>query len=329
MINKINTDKITYSVKDIIVELKKCLVNEHNFYFACVYKTIYIPNDINWEIHHKNILKKLSILMSLIDKQLIKTDLNINHLKTLVNIFESEFKDINLNKYESSVYKWKDILPKIKYYIIECIPFSIYNIRQTNTVDNILESLDEVLLKDINFHKLNLKKDHGNNHERITKINNCFIISFQMLRTKINEIKIYFREKSKFNNLNESNKLEKLEEINNLLYEYYQSLINNNEFLKLENMHKLNNINETMQCIINLKSKYHDICGEIRKYLYYKNFSKYKGVASIIKYKTIKCSLKSITNRIHFDKINNVVLDVNKIIDRGYMFIKLYLIYCY
>ena len=308
LLTKIDSEK---SIKNIAEELINSLGVEIILYKLC--------SDLEFHLNKKTIkyehllqnINELNKIIDIITDNIKTNNNNFNHihLQIIVDIVSKKFKTINFNAYESGVFNWKTICTKINEYVYNTKPFSLLNIRKT---DKPTEIIEEILLA--------LKSDHKTYSNELSKYKSDKIAYFLTEQTImiLDQIK---KSKDSLNLLitNPEDEFNILKNLNNYIYETYHKIIDMNNDLNVNNLQNKKTCDDYKKTFL-FKSKWFDICENIRKYLYFNNPKK---INDNNKYKSIKCQLKSITidNNIK-EKINKIVIEVNDVVIRTYQFIK-------
>ncbi len=332
-----STLNINIKCSDILNEINKCLNIEILFYsLHSELETITI-NSKEKVNHIFNILKELKYVISTVDKNIEtnktdKMDITIDHLQIVDNLIKTTLKKIKINTYVTSVFNWDTISKKICEYIYNTRPFSLLNIRKTDTPIMIVTEILKLLINDSNKYQNKIdqffqKSNNERNDKNIKNAHICDKIFIGLLTTKsliINQIK----ESNNALKMLKNNKLlnkefDIIQNLNNYIYCHYNKIISVNEDLNISDLQNLNTCNNYKSTFI-FETKWFDICENVRKYLFFKYP---KNFNARHKFKSIKCSLKSVVvdSKI-LEKINKIVIDVNEIVTRTYQFIKLYVL---
>ena len=313
--SKIDVHSISHS--DILIELIDCLNYDKIMFDLCAQLEKHNNSNNTEKYKHLCIncleMNNLISLLNKTNKTHINKNFTIENLKITNKLVKDELKKMNIEAYESSMFKWKTIFTKISEYIYNKKPFSLFNIRK---FDKPLEIMNEIL------YQLQIC-----NNEYIKKLNTLTNDNFNLMNShistchQISEVKKALSLFGSYDAKNEPiNEFNLLQNINNTIYESYNEMVNYNTDLNIPNL-KICNEHENS---FYMKVNWFIICENIRKYLFFSNPQKFK---SKHKYKSIKCSLKSVTvsNNI-IEKINKIVLDINEVMIRTYQFIKLYIL---
>jgi len=349
-----NIDTNIITIYEIINEINKCLTFDISYFNDCEQLNALINNDPNNEKYllYKQIQISFNTIHNFIQHSILGKQMSINDLHQILELIKKHIID---NKFtEKGIYNWNVIITKIKCYIRNTKPFDIFNIRQIDSVCRICNEILHLLIQDVQCFTIKLiechknytayknelrkirqtPKYHKNNEYKqyadnllTTNLNTCFILSnnIKLLNLQINEV----TKKNKL--INElkgepTKQLELLADLNNFIFDHYNSMIDSNTDL---NIGILKNNNT---CFNYLKSfspgiKWNEICLSVREYLYYQNINK---MSSVGEYKALKFQLKKIiTDKNIIQDIEEYVKLTDKIVSRTYEFIKSYVLNAY
>lgn len=339
------------SIKSIANELIKC-TNDDIIYFEHCRKLDNInknKNKNNDNIPYAQIKSVLHIIRNdsrkIINNNTESTD-DLEIVLTSINTY------VKYKFSKSGIHNWNSIYGKLRGYLNEKKPFDIYKIRQSDSIESILNGLKTIIKKTIidnnerhikytqinNNYKQELnnirqtEKYHTDKRYRINaelifrrNTNTCrIIVNESILLLSMNYLILIAWRNIKNNKGDDQKQLILLRDLNHSIYNHYKSIIYQNNDLSVKSLQNKNMCFD-YQKTFSIGPKWNNLCLSIRNYLYYKNYS---FLSKVDNYKTIKCPLKLfVKNNDIIDTINDIVLMTNNIVYRGYLFIKLYALY--
>lgn len=340
-------------ILNVINEINTCLSRDISFYMDCINLDLLINNKKSEKCKLlDHVITSLNIVLNVTKNELKNKELTVDNIKTILDSIKINIVD---NKFtESGIYNWNVILTKTRSYITNAKPFDIFNIRQMDTIDLIINEMLTLLNKDkcnnlknlekynqimVNYKNelLNIKKtdlykkdiNYQYNTNSILKrnINTCSIITnnTNIIQLQINRV-LQDIELIKNCKDNIQQQFDILCNLNHFILNFYQKMISQNSDLNIKTLQTKENCFEYLKSF-SFDIKWNDICLSIRNYLYFKNI---KNLSSVGEYKSVKCSLLSIINNKEIlETIAKHVKTSNEIITRVYMFIKLYTLNLY
>ena len=334
---------------NVVDEIYKCVDRDIILYFGYKKLELHINKDnkSNRCELFDIILNLLNIVKDVTKNEMKNKDITINNINVILDSLKTNIIDKKFSEF--GIYNWNVIRTKVKSYILNTKPFDILNIRQQDDIELIINGISKTIKNDINnnFSKLDTYYAIKNDYERVLakiklsksyksdteyrnnaqlildrNINTCSIIAdnITFLGIQYDGVLKSIKNIEKYEN-DLQKQLDILCSLNHFIFDYYQLTLLKNSDLNIKSLQTKDTCCEYLKSFT-LDTKWNDICLSIRNYLYFKNIKK---MSSIGEYKAIKCLLKPI---IKSDKvlaeINRIVLIINKIIERGYLFIKLY-----
>lgn len=338
----------TNLINNIFDELTICL--QKDIYF---YNKILILDEDTKDVIKYNLVKEIintttCVIKNIVDLNEVKT---LDDLINIKNIINDKIINKKFNKVTTPINTWSVIIKNINYYITSIKPFDIYKINQRFEPLEITEELIKILNKEKNKYsiKLNIfnknldeytkefekikqtfkyKNDDTYNYNSnfILKRNNHLVFSvIKILNYNIKELNRVENDYTVMKTINDPIKqLDILYSLNNFLLDNHKKI--NEENITLD----LNFLQNKLTCkdhlnLFSTEINWIEICQSIKNYYFFKNS---KTLYKVEKYKTIKCSLKSIIKDENLIKqLNDEVLKVNEIVTRTYLFIKQYTLY--
>lgn len=312
--------QLSKKLKLILEEVLKCLQTEKSYYFSCqTLENILGKNNKN--VFYSEIYKTFDELIIIVNNELVKNvDIDIEDLNTVIKTINLQLKVNKLKQLEMPSIKWGKIKTNITTFISLNKPFDIFSIGKHFTPLDICIHLKDILKKDFECFRPLLENN--------MKIQNTSHAKYLFVAIKYSE---QIKEVEKACNImitNENNEvlwLKTLKNLKNFLKESYSKTLGVNDDLNIKNLQNIGSSYDYMKSFI-IETKWNDIFLELNNYI----FSKEKNNKTKDKYKTIKMILKSnINNDSYFNTINDIVFRVNEIVKRGYMAIKMFILFKY
>ena len=340
------------SINDIINNIVICLTIDFGFFNDCEQLNILMNKNINHEkcVLFKQIQNSLNIVNDFIKTTILDKNMSVDGITQILDLIKTNITDKKF--IEKGVFNWKTISTKIKNYIKNTKPFNIFDIRQTDSVNVIANEILNLL----NFEKRRVTNkfiecdkiyfNYDKEHKKITQtekykkdksykldansiltrnIDACVILSNNIciLNSMITEANQKIKLIKEYQN-DPLKQFDLLADINNFVFDSYNSMISANTDLNIETLKNKEKCTD-YQKSFNLSTQWNEICLSVKGYLYYKNIKK---IASVGEYKALKFQLKKIiTDDVILKNINGYVKTIDKIITRSYEFIKGYVLY--
>ena len=324
---------INLTINNIFNEITLCFNKDIYFYNLIINLEIEQDNEDNQVICKdiRHIINVITDILKIINN--LPNEKTIDILKNIKNTINKIYVKKKFNKIISGLNNWNVINNKIYEYISTIQPFDIYNINQKydqliiiNKIQELLEEDKTNNLNNLNLCNITLSKLPNNKLKEIYIIikrmfyikQNLININIEIKRVEIDIINIKNTEDIK-------EKINILKLLNNFINFNHKKLNEENTNLNISSLQNNDLCNEHIYSF-SKKINWIEICQSIKNYLYFLNLNINK-INNIEKYKTIKCSLKSIIkNKSLIKKLDIEVKKVNEIITRTYLFIKLYIL---
>jgi hypothetical protein len=313
--------KINLNISEIYLELCNSLNKETEFLTLC----LELENNVNGNqtLKYNHINSNIDLL-KLLFKQFNKTtkdtkNISLEYLKIIYDILKNQVVK-SIYTCETPLIGWKKVIVKLNEYLYNNKPFSIYDLQQKDTVNDIFKNIKKMLCKEHTKYS-NKLMDYISEKKLCMDTNNYNKYEYLYIVFTLNKFCNIFYDLSLID-FNEPT-LDDLINYSEKIYDSYMSTIDKNitldiNFLQTSDIYKNTHFFDT---------KWIDICSEVHKYAYFKKPSYFKNIK---KYRSIKCSLKStIKGTNHLLKINKIVFDIDKIRVKTMMFIKMYILYLY
>ena len=317
----LKTINVDTNVSDILQEIYNCLINEQIFFKFK--KNMYCSENVayNKEIESSLVhaTKHIVCLSNIIKKYITDKNCTMNELIDTRKLLENSQKEHNMCKHLPNIYKWNVIITKLRGFQNNACPFTLYDIRQIDKPVVIVKEIINYLCDDSNKYKILFENQNLFTYSYFILLN--YNKKLCLLIDRANKILVLLNKEN-----DTENDVKLLEELNEIIYDNYNSFIDYNSNLNinyLQNKYTSENYKQTFIFDI----RWYDICKSITKYIYYKKAKIYN---KFNQYTTLKCSLHSIIkNDDHKNNINKFVFDVNEIEIRTLFFIKCYTLYKY